>query len=286
MPDFGYFGGCFVVDHGPGDSYRSHELRGSSTLLARRAFGAALLLGAMLSTAYAAGMDVAGEPPTMADSESTKLRLVALSDWPGPRAQEYLPEAARGDTRRLGDEVRGGISCPGPISLAVLTPPYAGVTIKSQPTLFWFLGTDTGARVEVELYAEDGIDPLLTETYRDGLRAGFHGVALADQGVHLETDVAYEWSVAVICDPDDPAGDIVSIGAIRHVAAPPDLLRQLDGASLERRAELLVEHGIWYDALEVLASLIERHPTTEQWREAWDGLLEQVGLHEAAAYDP
>jgi Domain of Unknown Function (DUF928) len=245
---------------------------------------AALVLAALFGPSCADGVGSADDATKARDPAVAGPMMVALADWPDATAQGYLSGASR-TTRRLGDEVRGG-SCRGPISLAVLTPPYAGVTIQSQPTLSWFLGADTGARVEVELYADDGVDPLLTEIYPDGLPAGFHGLALPDYGVRLEADVAYEWSVAVICDPDDPAGDIVSVGAIRHVAAPPDLLRQLDGASLERRAELLVEYGIWYDALESLAGLVQRHRKSEQWREARDRLLGQVGLHDAAAYDP
>jgi hypothetical protein len=255
-------------------------------LRARSWCATALLLFAVSGPACAGGVDLAREATRTRDLAPAELRLAALSDWPGPRALEHLPEAARGDTRRLGDEVRGGDGCRGPISLAVLTPPYAGVTIDAQPTLHWFLGADTGASVEVELYAEDAIEPLLTATYPDGLSAGYHGLALAEHGVRLAANVGYEWSVAVICDPDDPAGDIVSVGTIRHVVAPPDLLRKLDGASLEQRAELLVDDGIWYDALDALATLIERDPGREQWRSARARLLEQVGLSEAAAYEP
>jgi Domain of Unknown Function (DUF928) len=254
-------------------------------LRALRGTATALVLVTLCGPTCAVGVDVAPDATNVRPLEAAGPTL-ALSDWPGPRAQEYLPEAARGTTRRLGDEVRGADGCRGPLSLAVLTPAYAGVTIDSQPTLFWFLGADTGARVEVELYGDDGADPLVTATYPDGLPAGFHGLALADHGVRLDTDVDYKWSVAVICDPTDPAGDIVSVGTIRRIAPPPDLSRQLEGAGLERRAELLVEYGIWYDAMAALATLIGRHPDSAQWREDRARLLEQVGLHEAAGYEP
>jgi hypothetical protein len=211
--------------------------------------------------------------------------MLALADWPASRAQDYLSGADR-TTRRLGDEVRGEDGCHGPVSLAVLTPPYTGVTLDRQPTLQWFLGRNISAPIEIEVWGEATSEPLLVVSYQDGPPAGIHALALADHGIELEAGVEHEWSVAVLCDPDDRAGDIVSVGTIRRIVPPPDLVRQLDGASLERRAELLVEYGIWYDALEALASLIERHPTSEQWREAWGGLLGQVGLHEAAAYDP
>jgi len=253
-------------------------------LWARRACATALALAAMSGPTHVAG--VAREATEMDGASPARLTLASLSDWPGPRAQEYLPEAARGDTRRGGNEVRAGNGCHGSIALAVLTPPYTGVTLDRQPTLYWFLGADAGAPVEVELYGENAIDPLLTANYPHGLSAGIHALALADQGGDLELDVEYEWSVAVICDPDDPAGDIVSVGTIRRIVPPPGLERQLDGASLEERAQLLVEYGIWYDALQALAILIERHADREQWRSERARLLEQVGLNEAAAYEP
>lgn len=252
-------------------------------LRARRRAATALVLVALCGPTSAVGVDVAPDSPKTRPLEAAEPRL-ALSDWPESRAQEYLPEAA--ETRKLGDEVRDVDGCRGPLSLTVLTPPYAGVTIDSQPALFWFLSADIGARVEVELYGHDGADPLMSATYPNGLPAGIHGLALADHGVRLDTAVDYKWSVAVICDPTDPAGDIVSRGRIRRIAPPPDLSRQLEGAGLERRAELLVEYGIWYDALAALAALIGRHPDRAQWREDRARLLEQVGLNEAAAYEP
>ena len=255
-------------------------------LYGRSACATAVVLAATFGAAPTAGFDPAREATQIRHPDAAELRLAALSDWPGPRAQEYLPEAARGETRRLGDEVRGGDGCRGPVDLAVLTPPYTGVTIEAQPTLFWFVGADTGAPVEVELYGAQVLDPILKVSYAGGLPTGIHALALADHEVDLERDVEYEWSVAVLCDPEDPAGDIVSAGTIRHVAPPPDLRRQLDDVSLERRAQLLIEYGIWYDVLEALATLIERSPKGEQWLADRARLLKQVGLPEAAAYEP
>jgi Domain of Unknown Function (DUF928) len=246
---------------------------------------AALVLATLLGPSCAGSVGFADDATEGRDPAAAVPMVVALADWPGSIAQGYLSGPGR-ITRRLGDEVRGGDGCRGAFSLSVLTPPYTGVTLARQPTLQWFLGAATGAPIEVELWSEAGSEPLLAVTYPNGLRAGIHALALADHRVELEPDAEYEWSVAVLCEPDDRAGDIVSVGTIRRVLPPSALARQLDGASLERRAELLVEYGIWYDALEALAALIDRHPPDgEPWRSARARLLDQVGLPEAA-YEP
>jgi Domain of Unknown Function (DUF928) len=245
-------------------------------------FAAALALVALFGLGCGGSAHSGGDAPEIRYPAPI---ILALADWPASRAQDYLSGADR-TTRRLGDEVRGEDGCHGPVSLAVLTPPYTGVTLDRQPTLQWFLGHNISAPIEIEVWGEATSEPLLVVSYQDGLPAGIHALALADHGVELEAGVEHEWSVAVLCDRDDRAGDIVSVGTIRRIVPPPDLVRELDGASLESQAELLVEYGVWYDALETLTNLIKRQSDGDQWRSDRARLLEQVGLHEAAAYEP
>jgi hypothetical protein len=211
-------------------------------------------------------------------------RSEILPEWPNERALRYLPEAKRLHTRRFGDEVRGAAGC-GAHTLTVLAPPYSGVTMQSQPTLYWFLGSAVGAPIEIELYGVDSVDPLMTASYPGGLAAGIHGLSLAEHDVEIELGTQFQWVVAVICDPDDPAADAVSVGQILRLSPLPDLASRLRIETQQEQAKTLVEFGIWYDALEALATLIAEQPRDRRWRMERGRLLEQVGLFEAARHD-
>jgi hypothetical protein len=207
---------------------------------------------------------------------------VKFPKWPASEALRHLPENLREDTRRLGDEVRGR-GCPGSVALAALGPSYPGVTIESQPSLYWFTQTDVSADIQIEIEDKASAAPILDITIAGGVGPGIHELSLAEHRVSLDPGVHYEWSVAALCDPQRRAGDMVSAATIIRIVPPPELERRLEDAGLEHRAELLVEHGIWYDALQAVARLIAERPGGD-WRAVRARLLDSVGLKQAAAH--
>jgi hypothetical protein len=207
---------------------------------------------------------------------------VKFPEWPASEALRHLPENLREDTRRLGDEVRGR-GCPGSVALAALAPSHPGVTIESQPSLYWFTQTGVSADIQIEIFDKTSFAPVLDARIAGGVGPGIHELSLAEHRVSLEPSHEYEWSVAVLCDRREPAGDMVSVATIIRIDPLPELERRLEDAGPEDRAELLVEHGIWYDALEALARLITERPAND-WRAVRARLLDSVGLKQAAAY--
>jgi hypothetical protein len=148
--------------------------------------------------------------------------------------------------------------------VTALVPEHVGLTAQAQPSLYWrFEGTAApGARFEIALTDGEAIDPLVERALGGPLVPGLQRIDLADLGVSLAIGPEYEWSVALVVDPEERSKDLVTTGWIRRVPAP-----ELPSGDAATRAA----HGLWYDALDAAA----RDPAG---RPALAALLSQVGL--------
>ncbi len=164
--------------------------------------------------------------------------------------------------RRVGGGRRGGGDA-GPLVTA-LVPEHVGLTVDPQPSLYWRLegAARPGARFEIALSDSEGIDPLVEQPIGGPLAPGLHRIDLEQLGISLAIGPEYEWSVALVVDPDERSKDIVTTGWIRRVAEP-----EPPGDDAATRAA----HGLWYDALDAAA----RDPAGQS---ALSALLAQAGL--------
>jgi hypothetical protein len=161
-------------------------------------------------------------------------------------------------------------------SLFTLVPDHVGRTIASQPSLFWYVDTLPEPDVEVvfTLIDEKGIDPLIETALERPARAGIQRIDLAAFGASLEAGREYEWSVALVVDPEQRTKDIITAGWIDRVEAPDGLVPASGAPSPGAYAE----HGLWYDALAAAADGIQAAPGDPEARRVRDALLLQVGL--------
>ena len=109
---------------------------------------------------------------------------------------------------------------------------------------------------------------------------GLYAVRLADMRVRLDENTLYTWSISVITDPRERANDIVASAALLRTVPDPALDGAVRSAPPQRRAALLAQAGLWYDAVAAAAEAKD-----QDGHAALDSLLEQVGLTEAARYD-
>lgn len=221
-----------------------------------------LVLLAAATVALAPGARAAGEAP----ADAVHYRAPAVDPAP----------------RRIGGVARALLA--GVPRVEVLAPDHLGLTLSEQPTLHWFLSAPTGARIELVLIDPRRSSPLV-EAHVAGDRAGIQSFDSGRAGVRLEPNVQYEWSVAVVLDPEQRSRDVVAGGAIMRVApsdAQHDLLRETDPG---RRAGALAAEGLWYDALATLSAGVAARPGDRGLRAVRAALLEQAGLAEVAAFD-
>ncbi|XSG85185.1 MAG: DUF928 domain-containing protein [Methylohalobius sp. ZOD2] len=183
--------------------------------------------------------------------------------------------------------VGGGTRSPGKAQprLAVLAPEHTGLTATNQPVLYWYVSAPVSDRLELTIIDETAIQPLLEAALDPPVRVGVQRVALADYDLSLRPGVTYQWSIALVPDPDKRSRDVITSGTIKYLDPPHSLADTLVHASPMARPYLYAEAGYWYDALTALSTLIDQAPAGGSLRQKRAALLEQVGLLEVAAYD-
>ena len=168
--------------------------------------------------------------------------------------------------------------------LFVVTPDHVGQTTSAQPSLFWYIDQvpDASIRIEFTLLDEESIEPLVEKVLATPKRAGIHRIRMADYGVQLAPGTEYEWSVALILDPNERSKDIVATGWIDRVEPSGQLTARLEAEGQAQTAAVYADEGLWYDAFSALSDQVEHNPADAQLQQQRADLLRQVGLDEAA----
>ena len=239
-----------------------------------------VIIGAMVATFNAADTVFAQATGAGSGAAVKQQQPVAAS------APTYVPprRGAPETARRVGGATRGWGEVQLPM-VAVLAPEHTGLTIKSQPSLFWYMSDPTPILVEVTLIEEGAVKAAAELTIRNTNRSGIFRLDLTQHGVTLKPGVEYEWSVAMILDPEERSRDIIAQGFLERVEPPAAFAAQLATASKQELQYLYADGGFWYDAMEAVSDLIETDPANQAFRAQRSALLEQVRLPEVAAYD-
>ena len=228
------------------------------------------------------------------------LSLVSLADegrdkGTKPVASQFKPEmtikpllyvpprkGAPAPGLRRGGGTRGMNKSVPVISL--LAPDHVGFTLHDQPVLYWFTPTKLNMSYEFTLIADSAETPTLDVKLPQPAQPGIQQIRLSDYNVRLLPGERYQWSVALVMDPDEPSANVVAKGAIERVGR--DKLEQplssdVSKADAPRR---FAEAGVWYDALMAISDLLQANPSSDKGLERQRAsLLEQGGLGEVAA---
>ena len=196
----------------------------------------------------------------------------------------YKPPLRGSPGGRVGGGTRG-VSLETAVSLSVLVPDHVGITLQSQPHLYWFISKKTTQPIEFTITEKDAVKPVLEARLKPLEKAGIQCIRLADHGVQLRPNVPYKWVVAVVTDPARRARDVLSGGMIELLPASADLSATLGKTPKAGQAFVLAQEGIWYDALAGFSDRINATPKDLPLRKQRAALLEQVGLNEAAEFD-
>jgi hypothetical protein len=243
------------------------------------------ILPALLAcAALALALPVAAEdrgPVVIADAKSQAPEKSAEPErkQKTPAATAVYRPPRRGSARaRIGGGTRGLSKTP---HVQVLAPDHIGLTTRSQPVLAWFVSATTDQRIDFTLTRRDAIEPLVEKTLSPPARAGVQLVALSDFDVELEPAAVYEWSIAIVVDPEERDRDVFVSGAIERADESSPLTTDL--ASMESHRAFAL-HGIWYDAIADLSQSIATADSKSQRLERAQ-LFEQVDLGEAAKFE-
>jgi len=195
----------------------------------------------------------------------------------------YTPPKLGAPSNRAGGGTRGVIF-DRPV-LSVLVPEHTGLTIHAQPTLYWYVSRPINRPISVKITSDSMSSPLLDTAILPPIPAGILALPLAQYDTHLVTGVHYQWGLELAIDPAQPSPPLWSSGAIEREAPSPEFLAKLNQAVPSDLPALYAKKGLWYDALDSLSAFIQVAPDDLALRQHRASLLEQVGLHEAAAQD-
>jgi hypothetical protein len=213
--------------------------------------------------------------PRAAPAPAGTLPTSARASLPPPTYR--LPKVGK-PRRRVGGGRRGpDAALP---ELFALVPEHVGLTISSRPELYWYIaeGSTGDVRFELTLIDDVSIDPLLDVRIDEPGVRGMQRIDLGEHGVDLEPGREYQWSVALVPDPEHRSRDVVATGWIERVAPPSDLEAQLSAAGAAGRGGVYAQAGLWYDALASLAAQASEHPDDSRYRAQVEHLLAQADL--------
>jgi hypothetical protein len=230
---------------------------------------------------------------------TTVLTLVALQVFvpslsPSPIAPaqaggsvKYQPPKRNTPQRTEGTGTRSstGFQCPTspkPLFIAALAPTtHTGDTISSRPTLYtYFNGTES---IDIKLREIGTLTPMWKQTLQ-APKLGFAAITYPTDAPELVEGKSYQWSVEVVCDSNKSyLNKGYTSAKIQRVAEPEGLKDALGKVTTPiDRAQVYADRGLWYEALDSLASASLTAPTDIALRTQLIELLEQGGLVKAA----
>lgn len=188
----------------------------------------------------------------------------------------YVPPKRGAPANRVGGGSRGlGDSMA---SVWVIAPQETGLAGTEQPKLYWYVSKPTTIRVELSLVDQKQVEPLLLLNIDPPAGGGFQFVDLAGNGVKLQADVDYQWSVALVVDSDQRSKDVLASGTIRYVPLPPAMQDTLTRESSLANVAVYAAHGYWYDAFAIVMQMSAGSPQDQELIGYRADLLKQVAL--------
>lgn len=214
------------------------------------------------------------------DSQNLSTQSIAreVKENKSKRQITYRPPLRGAPTRRIG----GSSRAPGipSVQILVFAAEHTGLTMFSQPSLYWYLSKQINRSVEVTLTNSSSIEPVLRTVVTGPIAAGVHKLPLKERGIRLRPNVEYEWSVAIVFDPKRRSRDVVSSATIRHVELSGMAVDRINRSSDAMLPAAYADEGLWYDAMAAISQMIEVKSTDSKLKEKRAALLSQVGLSE------
>jgi hypothetical protein len=191
----------------------------------------------------------------------------------------YKPPLRGAPGGRVGGASRSAVRVSTPLPVIELLAPadHAGLTATATPTLYFYVSRPVAWPTQFTISAPMQPAPVLEVTIPSPAAAGIYALPSGDYGVHLRPEVAYTWSVSIVLDWRAWSRNIVASSTI---VFDPTVNTSADRAVPPlRRAAVLADGGLWYDAVAAAAEAqsLDRHA-------ALDALVHQAGLSQAAGY--
>ena len=201
-----------------------------------------------------------------------------LSAWAGG----FKPRKGMGKpARRVGLATRGGcgVSSTSPKLTALVPVGNNGLTMNAYPTFHWFMPQNTYESAQFRLIrisdADQSAEVIYSTVVDHSTSDQIQGFTLPAQDVApLDEGVDYRWDISLVCDPEEPSGNLLAQGWVRYEAPNSALTQTLQQATPEQSYQLFASNGYWYETVQHL-QLQMKQTTNSQWTEQWKSLMQQ-----------
>jgi Domain of Unknown Function (DUF928) len=145
-------------------------------------------------------------------------------------------------------------------------------TLSDRPTFFVYMPNGVATRAKMTVQNEARTQQLDSVVFNLNGKSGVVGVPMSATARPLQVGQKYLWQMTIYCDTAGKLPSVTVNGWVERVAAPA-----LSG-SLQERAAVLAEQGIWQDALLTLAQLRQQQPQSATIAADWNDLMTSAGL--------
>jgi hypothetical protein len=234
----------------------------------------------MLPIALSLGLIILSGLPTQAQEKSGKT-ATASSDLKSLESQIEInfetKEPGEGEPEQtVGAGSRNAQECTDPENnqpLTLLVPPHqVALTVAERPVFLVYFPKTVAKQAELSLRDEQG-NGIYQTTFNLSDTPGILNIQLPATAPALEIGQKYQWSIAMICHPDDRLRDQVVDAWIQRTELPASVSQQLETASIPEQASLYAQNGIWYDTISTLAEFASQSENSTVAANAWQQLL-------------
>lgn len=242
----------------------------------------------MLPLALSLGLIILSALPTQAQMRAEKTTTVSRQSELPLRLEINFETKEPGEgepEQTVGAGSRSIQECTAPENnqpLTLLVPAnQVGLTVAQRPKFLVYFPKTIAKQAELSIRDEQG-NGIYQTTFNLSATPGIMSIQLPPTAPALEVGQKYQWSIAMICHPDDRLRDQVVDAWIERVDLPASLNQQLQKATLPEKASLYAQNGIWYDTISTLAEYISLSANSTWAENAWQQLLtsETVNLEQ------
>ncbi|MEM8544871.1 MAG: DUF928 domain-containing protein [Cyanobacteria bacterium P01_H01_bin.119] len=219
------------------------------------------------------------------------ISLSAIAVLPVPQAiAQFEPTNPGRPGNRDGGGVRGCLFGVPPRLVALMPESNLGYTTRAYPDFYAYVPTNIAPLMSFSLYETDEAGEDRQLVYQVVLPAqqtpGIVRFSLPDDlGIEpLSHEQSYQWSVALICDPDNFESSISTLTWVQRVEPDADLADKIAAADPVDQAQLYAQNGIWFDALDQHLVALDAHPDDDTVQQQWQDFLTSVDLGAIADY--
>lgn len=221
-----------------------------------------------------------GDPYATAALRNVRSYIARASRTRSRAAIAYVPSYLGAPGRRVPGATRSGSSCAsGEQKLTALIATDVTSTTAAYPAFLVYVPPSTAQALELSL-SNQAQEEIYRTSFQPPQQGGVVRLSLPQDGelAPLELDQVYNWSLSLVCDPDEPSANPAVAGKVQRVALDPNLAEMIQQATPAERPALYAPVGIWQDTLDALYQARQANPTDAEIKTDWEESLKQVEL--------